>query len=104
MWPAINKRTFELPRLTAMKRFAPLVSRAIKNGDIRRGLSANDLLRAIVGVANVASVRFLQGFSKTIRTKIQPIPSISLERIQVTKMLRECRIAFRTAHAGDETD
>jgi hypothetical protein len=31
------------------------VKRAIKSGDIRRGLVSIDLLRALIGVSNVAS-------------------------------------------------
>ena len=40
-----------------MKRFRPLVKQAINSGDIRRDLDPIDLLRAIIGVANVSASR-----------------------------------------------
>ena len=43
-----------------------LVKRAIKSGDIRKDLDAFDLLRALVGVSNVASTPDWQASAKRL--------------------------------------
>jgi AcrR family transcriptional regulator len=59
--PALNtligdhKKMFEASYAQTLEAIRSLVKRAIKSGDIRRDLDAIDLIRALVGVANVAS-------------------------------------------------
>ena len=59
--PALNslvgdhKKIFEASYAQMHEAIRSLVKRAIKSGDIRRDLDPMDLLRALVGVANVAS-------------------------------------------------
>jgi AcrR family transcriptional regulator len=49
------KKVFEDSHAQIWKVIRALVKRAIKSGDIRRDLDPVDLLRALIGVANVAS-------------------------------------------------
>jgi len=49
------KKVFEASYAQIHEATRALVKRAIKNGDMRKDLDALDLLRAIVGVANVAT-------------------------------------------------
>ena len=59
--PALNaligdpKKVFEASHAQTWEVIRALVKRAIKSGDIRRDLDPVDLLRALIGVANVAS-------------------------------------------------
>jgi hypothetical protein len=59
--PALNtlmgdpKKVFEASHAQTWEAIRALVKRAIKSGDIRRDLDPIDLLRALIGVANVAS-------------------------------------------------
>jgi AcrR family transcriptional regulator len=59
--PALNalvgdpKKVFEASHARMWEVIRALVKRAIKSGDIRRDLDPVDLLRALIGVANVAS-------------------------------------------------
>ena len=59
--PALNtlvgdpKKIFEASYAQIHEAIRALVKRAIKNGDIRKDLDPIDLLRALVGVANVAT-------------------------------------------------
>jgi AcrR family transcriptional regulator len=59
--PALNtlvgdpKKVFEASYAQIWEVIRALVKRAIKSGDIRRDLDPVDLLRALIGVANVAS-------------------------------------------------
>ncbi|MGH9351250.1 MAG: TetR/AcrR family transcriptional regulator [Terriglobia bacterium] len=59
--PALNalvgdhKKVFEASYAQVHDAIRALVKRAVKNGDIRRDLDPIDLLRALVGVANVAA-------------------------------------------------
>jgi AcrR family transcriptional regulator len=59
--PALNtlvgdhKKVFEASYAQVHEAIRKLVKRAVKSGDIRKDLDAMDLLRALVGVANVAS-------------------------------------------------
>ena len=59
--PALNtivggvSRLYEGSRAQVTAAIDALVKRAIKSGDIRRDLDAFDLLRALIGVSNVAS-------------------------------------------------
>jgi AcrR family transcriptional regulator len=59
--PALNtlvgdpKKVFEASHTAIHEALRALVKRAIKSGDIRRDLDPIDLLRALVGVANVAT-------------------------------------------------
>lgn len=59
--PALNtlvgdhKKVFEASYAQMHEAMRRLVKRAIKSGDIRKDLDPIDLLRALVGVANVAS-------------------------------------------------
>jgi AcrR family transcriptional regulator len=59
--PALNtllgdpSKVFEASHEQVWQAIRALVKRAIKNGDIRKDLDALDLLRAMIGVANVAS-------------------------------------------------
>jgi AcrR family transcriptional regulator len=60
--PAVNtlvgdpKKVFEASYAQVHEAIRALVKRAIKSGDIRNDLDPMDLLRALVGVANVASM------------------------------------------------
>lgn len=49
------KKVFEASYAAIHEAIRALVKRAIKSGDIRKDLDAIDLLRALVGVANVAT-------------------------------------------------
>jgi hypothetical protein len=49
------KKVFAASYAQTHEAIRALVKRAIKSGDIRRDLDPMDLLRALVGVANVAS-------------------------------------------------
>lgn len=59
--PALNtlvgdhKKVFEASYARVHEAISRLVKRAVKSGDIRKDLDPSDLLRALVGVANVAS-------------------------------------------------
>jgi len=59
--PALNtlvggpSKMFESSRVQVQNAMEALVKRAIKNGDIRKDLDPIDLLRALIGVSNVAS-------------------------------------------------
>jgi AcrR family transcriptional regulator len=59
--PALNSvvggpsRLYESSRVQVSGAIETLVKRAIKTGDIRKDLEAFDLLRALIGVSNVAS-------------------------------------------------
>jgi hypothetical protein len=59
--PALNtligdpKKVFEASYAQMHEALRALVKRAIKSGDIRKDLDPIDLLRALVGVANVAT-------------------------------------------------
>jgi len=59
--PALNaligdpKKAFEASHAQTWEAIRALVKRAIKSGDIRKDLDPVDLLRALIGVANVAS-------------------------------------------------
>ena len=59
--PALNalvgdpKKVFEASYARIWEAIRALVKRAIKSGDIRKDLDPIDLLRALIGVANVAS-------------------------------------------------
>ena len=59
--PALNvligdpKKVFEASYAQIQDAIRALVKRAIKNGDIRKDLDPIDLLRALIGVANVAT-------------------------------------------------
>ena len=59
--PALNtlvgdpKKMFEASYAQVHQALRSLVKRAIKSGDIRKDLDPIDLLRALVGVANVAT-------------------------------------------------
>jgi AcrR family transcriptional regulator len=59
--PALNtlvgdpSRVFEASYAQIWEAIRALVKRAIKNGDIRKDLDPIDLLRALIGVANVAT-------------------------------------------------
>jgi AcrR family transcriptional regulator len=59
--PAVNtlvgdpKRVFEASYAQVHEALRALVKRAIKSGDVRKDLDPIDLLRALVGVANVAT-------------------------------------------------
>src|SRR5580698_2805627 len=59
--PALNallgdpKKVFEASYARIWEAIRALVKRAIKNGDIRKDLDPIDLLRALIGVANVAT-------------------------------------------------
>jgi AcrR family transcriptional regulator len=50
-----SSKVFEASRAQAQGAIRSLVKRAIKSGDIRKDLDPVDLLRALVGVANVAT-------------------------------------------------
>ena len=59
--PALNtlvgdhKKVFEVSYALVHEAIRKLVNRAVKSGEIRKDLDAMDLLRALVGVSNVAS-------------------------------------------------
>ena len=59
--PALNtlvgghSKVFEASYTQIWEAIRALVKRAIKSGDIRKDLDAIDLLRALIGVSNVAS-------------------------------------------------
>src|SRR6202007_35529 len=59
--PALNallgdpKKVFEASYAQMWEAIRALVKRAVKSGDIRKDLDAIDLLRALIGVANVAT-------------------------------------------------
>src|SRR6201993_2674834 len=59
--PALNallgdpKKVFETSYARMWEAIRALVKRAVKSGDIRKDLDAIDLLRALIGVANVAT-------------------------------------------------
>jgi len=59
--PALNaligdpKKVFEASYAQIQEAIRALVKRAIKSGDIRKDLDPIDLLRALIGVANVAT-------------------------------------------------
>ena len=59
--PAVNtlvgdpKKVFEASYAQVQEALRALVKRAIRSGDIRKDLDPLDLLRALVGVANVAT-------------------------------------------------
>jgi hypothetical protein len=59
--PALNtlvgdhKKVFEASYAQVHEAIRRLVKRGVKSGDIRKDLDPSDLLRALVGVANVAS-------------------------------------------------
>jgi hypothetical protein len=59
--PALNtlvggpSKLYESSRAPITRTIETLVKRAIKSGDIRRDLDPFDLLRALIGVSNVAS-------------------------------------------------
>jgi AcrR family transcriptional regulator len=64
--PALNKlvgdpkKVFEASFAHVHEAIRRLVKRAVKSGDIRKDLDPGDLLRALVGVANVASSPYWQ--------------------------------------------
>jgi AcrR family transcriptional regulator len=59
--PALNtlvgdhKKVFEVSYARVHEAIHRLVKRAVKSGDMRKDLDPNDLLRVLVGVANIAS-------------------------------------------------
>ncbi len=83
--PALNalvgdpKKIFEASYAQFHDALRTLVKRAVKNGDIRKDLDPIDLLRALVGVANVASTPDWQPSAKRLVdiliTGSQPIKS-----------------------------
>jgi AcrR family transcriptional regulator len=70
--PALNtlvgdpKKVFEASYAQVHDALRALVKRAVKNGDIRKDLDPIDLLRALVGVANVASTPDWQPSAKRL--------------------------------------
>jgi AcrR family transcriptional regulator len=70
--PAVNtlvgdpKKVFEASYAQVHEAIRALVKRAIKSGDIRNDLDPMDLLRALVGVANVASMPDWQQSAKRL--------------------------------------
>jgi AcrR family transcriptional regulator len=70
--PALNalvgdpKKIFEASYAQVHDALRILVKRAVKNGDIRKDLDPIDLLRALVGVANVASTPDWQPSAKRL--------------------------------------
>lgn len=70
--PALNalvgdpKKVFEVSYAQVHEALRALVKRAVKNGDIRKDLDPIDLLRALVGVANVASTPDWQQSAKRL--------------------------------------
>jgi AcrR family transcriptional regulator len=83
--PALNalvgdpKKIFEASYTQVHDALRALVKRAVKNGDIRKDLDPIDLLRALVGVANVAATPDWQPSAKRLVdiliTGSQPIKS-----------------------------
>ena len=59
-WQGIRKRCSKRPKAQIWEAIRALVKRAIKSGDIRKDLDPIDLLRALIGVANVATSRHWQ--------------------------------------------
>ena len=70
--PALNalvgdpKKVFEASYAQVHDAIRALVLRAVKNGDIRKDLDPIDLLRALIGVANVASTPDWQQSAKRL--------------------------------------
>ena len=70
--PALNTlaggpaRVFEASHGQMWDAIRALVKRAIKSGDIRKDLDAIDLLRALIGVANVATTPEWQHSAKRL--------------------------------------
>ena len=70
--PALNalvgdpKKVFEASYSQVHDALRALVKRAVKNGDIRKDLDPIDLLRALIGVANIASTRYWQQRAKRL--------------------------------------
>lgn len=70
--PALNalvgdpKKIFEASYAQVHEALRTLVKRAVKNGDIRKDLDPIDLLRALIGVANVASTPDWQQSAKRL--------------------------------------
>jgi hypothetical protein len=70
--PALNtfvggaSKLYEGSRAQIQKAIEALVLRAIKSGDIRKDLEPFDLLRALIGVSNVASTRDWQQSAKRL--------------------------------------
>jgi AcrR family transcriptional regulator len=70
--PALNtfvggpSKLYESSRAQIRDAIESLVKRAIKSGDIRRDLDAFDLLRALIGVSNVASAPDWQQSAKRL--------------------------------------
>ena len=71
--PALNtlvgdhKKVFAASYAQMQEAIDGLVKRAIKSGDIRKDLDPMDLLRALIGVANVATSPDWQQSAKTTR-------------------------------------
>ena len=70
--PALNalvgdpKKIFEASYAQVHEALRTLVKRAVRNGDIRKDLDPIDLLRALIGVANVASTPDWQQSAKRL--------------------------------------
>jgi len=70
--PALNallgdpKKVFEASYVQIWEAIRALVKRAIKSGDIRKDLDPIDLLRALIGVANVATTPDWQQSAKRL--------------------------------------
>ena len=65
-------KLYESSRAQVTGAIEALVKRAIKSGDIRKDLDAFDLLRALIGVSNVASAPdWQQSAKKTSRLRGQ---------------------------------
>jgi AcrR family transcriptional regulator len=70
--PALNtlvgdhKKVFEASYAQVQDAIRRLVKRAVKSGDIRKDLDPGDLLRALIGVANVASTPDWQQSAKRL--------------------------------------
>jgi len=70
--PALNtfvggpSKLYESSRAQIRDAIESLVKRAIKSGEIRRDLDAFDLLRALIGVSNVASAPDWQQSAKRL--------------------------------------
>jgi hypothetical protein len=70
--PALNtivggpSKVYEASRTQVSGAIETLVKRAIKSGDIRKDLDAFDLLRALIGVSNVASAPDWQQSAKRL--------------------------------------
>ena len=84
--PALNaligdpKKVFEASYAQVHDALRALVKRAVSNGDIRKDLDPIDLLRALVGVANVASIPDWQQSAKRL-VDILISGSQSIERV-----------------------